>query len=144
LSIDGKEIALRALGQIQSPELLPGFLKFLFTEVATQDVHTGVGALAANAKTRAGLWKYTKDNFDAIKTRLAANMVVFDRYLKTALQKFNDYETEKDIAKFFEGKDNRGYDRTLGVVSDTIKGRAGYKERDSKILLEWLKVHGYA
>lgn len=47
-SIDGKEIALRALGQIQDTEtLLPDFLAFLFTDVATQDMHTGAAALVS-------------------------------------------------------------------------------------------------
>lgn len=71
-------------------------------------------------------------------------MVVLDRFLKLSLQKFTDLNSERDIAKFFEGKDNRGYDRTLGVVSDTIKGRAGYRARDKDVLLEWLKARGYA
>jgi len=71
-------------------------------------------------------------------------MVVLDRFLKLSLTKFNDREAEKEIQAFFEGKDNRGYDRTLGVVSDTIRGRAAYKERDASVILEWLKTHGYA
>ena len=120
------------------------FLKFLFTDVATQDVHTGAMALAANPKTRAGLWSYIKDNFDLLRERLGANMVVFDRFLRLSLTKFNDRETEKDISAFFEGKDNRGYDRTLGIAHDTILARAAYKERDRSVILEWLKTHGYA
>lgn len=69
---------------------------------------------------------------------------MLDRFLKLSLQKFNDRETEQEIKKFFAGRDNRGYDRTLGVVSDTILGRASYKERDAGVILEWLKIHGYA
>lgn len=40
-SVDGKEIALRAMGRIQDLALLPDYLDFLFHEVATQDKHTG-------------------------------------------------------------------------------------------------------
>lgn len=79
-----------------------------------------------------------------IRERLGGNMVILDRFLKLSLQKFSDLETEKDIARFFEGKNNRGYDRTLGVVSDTIKGRASYKARVKGELAEWLKARGYA
>lgn len=143
-SVDGKEIALRAMGRIRDISLLPSFLNFLFSDVASQDMHTGAMALAANSKTRHGLWEYIQKNFDPVKTRLSANMVVFDRFLKLSLQKFSDHKTEKEIAKFFEGRDNRGYDRTLGVVSDTIRSRANYRERDGEVVLEWLKVHGYA
>ncbi len=143
-SIDGKDIALRALGRIQDASLLPDYLSLLFKDVAIQDMHTGAMALSTNSKMRHGLWKYTQQNFDAIKQRVGRNMIVIDRFLKTSLNRFNDYETEKEIKKFFDGKDNRGYDRTLNVISDTIVGRAKYKERDAKVILEWLKAHGYA
>jgi aminopeptidase N len=143
-SVDGKEIALRAMGRIQNTDLLPDYLKFIFTDVATQDVHTGAMALAANPKTRALWWKYIQDNFESIYASLSNNLIILDRFVKVSLQKFNDREAEKEIKAFFEGRDNRGYDRTLGVVSDTILGRAAYKERDASAILEWLKTHGYA
>jgi aminopeptidase N len=143
-SIDGKEIILRALGRLQKPELLSQYLELLFKEVPSQDVHTGAFALSANPKTRAQLWSYIQENFDTLKTKLSANMVVFDRFLNLSLQRFNDKETEQEIAKFFDGMDNRGYDRTLGILHDTILGRAAYKERDGPIILEWLKTNGFA
>lgn len=40
-TVDGKEIALRALGRLQTPELLSDFLGFISTKVAIQDIHTG-------------------------------------------------------------------------------------------------------
>jgi aminopeptidase N len=143
-SVDGKEISLRALGRIQDLDLLQDYLNFLFTDVKTQDMHTGASALAINAKTRSGLWKYIQKNFDPIKEKLGKNMVVLDRFIKMSLNKFNDRETEREIAAFFEGKDNRGYDRTLNIVSDTILGRAACRDRDRKVIMEWLTAHGYA
>jgi hypothetical protein len=143
-SVDGKEIALRAMGRIQTPGLLSDYLAFMSKDVPIQDVHTAGMALGANAKTRAGLWKYIKDNFSELHQRLSVNMVVLDRFLRVSLNKFSDMETEKDIASFFADKDNRGYDRTLNILSDTISGRAAYKERDGKVILEWLKANGYA
>ncbi|KAL3427535.1 peptidase family M1 [Phlyctema vagabunda] len=143
-SIDGKETTLRALGRFQAPELLSDYLNFLFTEVAVQDVHTGAIVLAAGYRTRPGLWKYIKDNFNDIKAKIGGNSVVIDRFLKVSLNKFADLETERDIASFFEGKDNRGYDRTLSNVSESITTRAGYRARDDKVILEWLKVNGFA
>jgi aminopeptidase N len=140
-SLDGKEIALSALGQIQDITLLPDFLKFIFTSVATQDMHIAAAALAANSKTRAGLWDYIKKNWEMVREKLGGKMAVLDRFLKSSLEEFTDLETERDIARFFDGKDNRGYDRTLGVVSDIIKGRAAYRERERDILLEWLRAN---
>ncbi|RDL38483.1 Metalloproteases (Zincins), catalytic [Venustampulla echinocandica] len=143
-SIDGKEISLRAMGRLRNLELLPDYLDFIFTTVATQDKHTGAMALAANSETRDPLWKYIQENFDTIYASLSKNMVVLDRFLKVSLQKFNGKEVEQEISIFFEPKDNRGYDRTLNVIRDTILSRAAYKERDGKLILEWLKTHGYA
>lgn len=114
------------------------------TLVPVQDAHTGAAALAANSKTRMGFWNYIKENFEAINVRLGTNKMVIDRFLKVSLQKFTDLEIEQEIATFFKGRDNSGYERTLAIVSDTIKVRAGYRNRDGKIILEWLKVHGYA
>ena len=144
LSVDGKEIALRAMGRLQNLDLLPDYLDFLFKEVATQDKHTAGMALAANPKTRTPFWQYIQDNFQSIYDSLSKNMVVLDRFLKISLTKFDSREKEQEIASFFEGKDNRGYDRTLGVIKDTILTRAAYKERDGEIVLEWLKANGYA
>lgn len=143
-SVDGREMTLRALGRIQDIALLPEYLSLLFKDVPTQDMHTGAMALSGNPHTRPGLWKYIQENFDEIREKLGKNMVVLDRFLRLSLTKFHDRETAKDIAKFFEGKDNRGYDRTLNVVNDTILGRATYKERDAQVILEWLEAHGYA
>lgn len=143
-SVDGKEIALRAMGRLQTQELLSDYLTFMSTDVPPQDIHTAGMSLAVNAKARAGLWKYIKDNFAEINARLGGNVLVLDRFLRVSLNKFSDRETEKDIAGFFADKDNRGYDRTLNILSDTISGRAAYRERDGKVILEWLTTNGYA
>ncbi|KAH0558894.1 hypothetical protein GP486_004479, partial [Trichoglossum hirsutum] len=144
-SVDGKEICLSSMGRIQTLDLLADLLAFTFSDkVAVQDMHTPAIALAANSKTRIGLWQYVKQNWVEVSSQLSRNMVVLDRWLKQALSKFADREVEKDIAEFFKDKDNTGYDRSLKVISDTIKGNANYKDRDEKLILEWLKTHNYA
>ena len=143
-AVDGKEICLQSLGRAQTPELAKDFVQFLFSDqVAIQDKHSGAMSLATNPKARLFLWEFIKSNWDAVYGKLSGNMVVLDRFLKLSLTKFADHETERDIAKFFEGKDNQGYDRGLGVISDTIKGNANYKDRDGELIKEWLKAHGY-
>ena len=144
-SIDGKEGALYSLGRVQTTELARDYLDFLFNpvHVATQDVHSGGSALAANAKTRHVLWEWIKAHWPMIRERLGGNMVVLDRFLRLTLRKFADDAVRKDIEAFFADKDNSGYDRTLGVVSDTIKGNAQYRERDRELVKEWLGAKGY-
>lgn len=144
-SIDGKEICLQSLGRVQNPALAKDFLKFLFSDtVAVQDVHSGAASLAANPKARGVLWEYIKGNWDTVHQKLSGNSVVLDRFLRLSLSKFASHEVEEDISRFFSGKDNRGYDRSLGVISDTIRGNSNYKKRDEKLIMEWLSAHGYA
>ena len=144
-SVDGKEICLQSLGRVQTPDLVKEFLEFQFSDkVATQDVHSGSIALAANAKARDTLWGWIKENWEKVHGKLSGNMVVLDRYLKNCLQKFASHEKDQDIKDFFSEKDNTGYDRGLAQVSDTIQGNANYKERDEQLLLDWLRAYGYA
>lgn len=69
--------------------------------------------------------------------------MLIDRLLRFSLNKFADVETEREIGAFFVGRDNRGYDRGLEVIRDSIRMRAGYRGRDGDVLGEWLRVNGY-
>ncbi|PLN77093.1 putative aminopeptidase [Aspergillus taichungensis] len=144
-SIDGKEICLAALGRTKKPELVNDYLNFVFSDkVAVQDVHNGAVSLAANSKVRGLLWEYIKNNWSTVETRLSANNVVFERFVRMGLSKFADHSIADDIASFFQNKDTSAYDRALVIVSDSIRTNARYKERDEKLVLEWLAAHGYA
>jgi aminopeptidase N len=144
-STDGREIALLSMGRVQTAQLARDFLDFMFSpDVAVQDIHSAGTSLAQNAKTRGLLWEYIKEHWDSkVYPMLSGNMVVLERFLKCCLNKFASFEVERDIQKFFEGKDKRGYDRGLGVIVDTITAAAKYKERDSALVREWLSTHGY-
>jgi aminopeptidase N len=144
-SIDGKEIALLALGQANTPELAIKVLDFAFSPaVATQDKHSPAAALANNSKQRVVIWDYVQKHWDdKVFPQLSGNKVVLERWIKNALSKYSSFEKEKEIAAFFEGKDCKGFDRGLSVVRDTIVGAAKYKERDLEATREWLKANGY-
>ncbi|MCJ1477322.1 hypothetical protein MMC13_005993 [Lambiella insularis] len=144
-SVDAKEIGLQAMGHVQSSSLVNDFMDFqLSDQVAVQDAHTGAVSLAANANARDVLWIYIKSHWKEIHTKLSTNSVIIARFVKLVLTKYASYEMEKDIVKFFEGKDTKGYDRGLVEASDTIKGNANYRKRDEELVLEWLQAHGYS
>ena len=133
------------MGHVQTTDLVNAFMDFqLSDKVAVQDVHSGAIVLAANAKAKDTLWTYIKAHWTALEAKLSANPTIIARFVKSVLVKYSTFEMEKEISKFFEGKDTKGYDRGLIEVSDTIKGNAKYKERDEKLVLEWLAAHGYA
>ncbi|MCJ1399571.1 hypothetical protein MMC11_002773 [Xylographa trunciseda] len=144
-SVDGKEIGLQAMGNVQSTDLVSDFMEFqLSDKVAVQDFHSGAISLAANAKAKGPLWTYIKAHWKPLEAKLSGNSVVIARFVKGVLGKYSTAEMGEEITKFFEGKDTKGYDRGLVEVSDTIKGNATYKERDEKLVLDWLQAHGYA
>ena len=142
-SVDGKEITLQSMGQVQTADLAKDYMTFGFDKVAIQDLHSVGGSLANNSKVRDNVWFYVKENWPMIREKLGGNMVVLERFLRTSLQKYATFEMEKDIDAFFKDKNKGGIDRGLAVVSDTVKGNAKYRERDVEVVREWLKAHGY-
>ncbi|KAF2767501.1 hypothetical protein EJ03DRAFT_276034 [Teratosphaeria nubilosa] len=143
-SVDGKEIALQSLGQVQTHDLANDYLNFAFSgKVATQDLHSVGNSLAANSRTRPVVWEYVKANWAMVREKLGGNMVVLERFLRLVLSKFADSGVESDIKGFFEGKDNQGYDRGLAVALDTVLGNAKYRQRDVGVVREWLGANGY-
>ncbi|TKX19461.1 aminopeptidase-like protein 3 [Elsinoe australis] len=143
-SVDGKEITLAAMGRVPSAELARDYLDWSFSgPVATQDLHTPARALALNSAVRTEVWTFIKKNWSTIFDKLSGNMVVLERFLRMSLTKFASNDIEKDIENFFKDKDQKGFDRGLAVVSDTIKGLAGYRERDGGVIGEWLSARGY-
>ena len=144
-SVNAKEACLQALGRTKDPQLARNLLEFVTSgDVPIQDSHYGPGAVAANNSTRNEVWNFTKTQWKRLNDRLAVNHVCMDRWMKLGLNSYSDHAIERDISEFFKDKDTRAYDRSLIVVSDTIKGNANYKERDEKLVLEWLEAHGYA
>jgi len=144
-SIDGKEICLQSLGRVQTPELAQAFLSFIFSDkVAMQDKHSGTIALSNNSKVRGEVWRFVRDQWDShIYPTLSGNLVVLERFLRFGLNKFADDKVADEIQAFFKNKDNRGYDKGLDVIDDTIRSYAKYKVRDEAKVREWLKAHGY-
>jgi aminopeptidase N len=64
-SADGKEIALSAIGDVKSDELIKRTIDFILSgEIAAQDIHSPCNALAANTKTRDLWWETMKDNWE--------------------------------------------------------------------------------
>jgi hypothetical protein len=112
--------------------------------VPPQDAHSVAHSLANNNESRIVFWEYTKAKWERIHARLSVSNIVMDRWVKMGLTNYSDFEIGQDIQKFFADKDTKAYERSLVIVSDTIKGNAKYKQRDEQLVLEWLKAHGYA
>jgi aminopeptidase N len=143
-SVNDKEACLQALGRTKDPKLAQDLLEFATSEdVPTQDSHQGPSAVSANNSTRDEVWNFTKTQWKRLNDRLAVSNICMDRWMKMGLNSYSDNDIEKEISDFFKDKDTRAYDRSLVVISDTIKGNANYRRRDEKLVLEWLEAHAY-
>lgn len=143
---EAKEICLSAMGKTKDAALAQDFLSFVLSdEVSIQDCHNGPAAVGANSETRLEVWKFLQNEWDGKlqKVRKAAT-VVLDRWVKLGLNGFSDRKIDSEIQAFFKDKDVSGFDRSLAQASDNIQANAGYKEKDSAALLEWLKANNYA
>lgn len=144
-SVDGKEICLVALGKSKDKGAAKDLLELATSEtVPPQDAHAAVVSVAANNECRIAAWEFTRDQWERVTNRLGVSNIVLDRWIKMGLTGFSDLEVEKDIASFFKDKDTTPFARSLVIISDSITANASYKQRDEKILLEWLQANGYA
>lgn len=144
-SVDGKEIAIQALGRSKNYDNAVSLLEFVTSEaVPPQDAHSGIIAVAANTETRKAAWDFTKNNWPHVYKRLGGTSVVIDRWIKNGLVNYSDTDIRDDIAGFFKDKETGFFSRSLVIISDTITGNANYKKRDEAQLLEWLMAHSYA
>jgi aminopeptidase N len=142
---DVKESCLISMGQVQSTELVEDYFAFYVNSgiVPSQDIHYGASVLALNGKTRQKQWELIQADWANIHKKLFGNFILLDRFVRLSLQKFASEEALQGIEQFFKEKDNKGYDRSLAVVKDTVSGNARYIKRDAEGLREWLGVHGY-
>ncbi|KAK9460627.1 peptidase family M1-domain-containing protein [Lipomyces oligophaga] len=143
-SVDGKEIALSAIGRTKKPVLIERALSMLLSgEVAVQDLHTLANSLAANGKARWELWKYTKAHWESIYKLMSGNMVILERYVRVSINVFSSTEAVTDIEGFFADKDTHGYDRAVGQGLDIVKSYAAWVQRDGNEVEKWLADHSY-
>jgi len=144
-TVDGKESCLIAMGRVQSVELAKDYFAFLLSDaVKLQDIHTAGVSLANNAKVRSVFWESVKTHWTDLSKKLSASSVAYDRFFKTSLTKFADKAVADDIDAFFKDKDTKVMDKGLAQAKDTIRANAAYKERDEKLIQEWLQAQGYA
>lgn len=141
---DRRDAALLAMGKVRNRELARNFLDFNISDaVANQDRNSGIMSLAGNSTVRDEVWAWFKSDWATIEKRVGGNSTVLARFVKRALENFADHKIERDIAHFFADKDTGAFDMMLKQIADSIKRNANYRERETQLILEWLKAKGY-
>lgn len=132
-----KEIILRSLCSIQSPNILSDVFDFMLADVPAQDIFILTSGLAANTRLRKHFWKLIESNFDRFETALKGNMVLIERCLRVILESFTDDAMIGEIERFFVNRGKGCFDRMLDNVKDVILVRSGYRKRDLESVREW-------
>ncbi|KAH8885332.1 hypothetical protein GQ53DRAFT_365934 [Thozetella sp. PMI_491] len=151
--VDVKETVMLLLGYVPDATVISSLLLPFFISshppapaedcVAMSDMGFVAASMAANLVARPLLWAYLRDNWDKLLAKLGGNVILVERVIAGALNKFTDLETLAEIDTFFGTVDTKGFDRTLNKAKDIIRTRAAYRARDAQALAEWLEQNGY-
>lgn len=138
-SLDSREVALTALGNVANGDLADTLMSYLIDEavIPTMDAHFLAAGLSKNTKVRRLFWAFFKNNYSHIHRLMSANMVVLDRFVKTTLCNYLTFAMAREVQDFFLDKDVHGFERALHQVIDQIKIRAAWNERDHHVVQAW-------
>lgn len=144
-SLNSREVALSALGQINNDELSDKIISYLIdiNTIPIMDSHFLAVPLSTNISTRDKYWNFFCDNYDEFYKHMSTNMVVLDRLIKLSLKNYQSLEKFDQITEFFKDKNIHGFERSLKQALDTVKINAVWYERDSGEVKQWLKTNGY-
>ena len=137
--------SLAALGRTKDPNLTHKYLDMVLSDdVKLQNLPSVVSAVGSNNDTRHVLWEYTQKEWDRIFARFGQNKITLEKWFKFGFTQFSDPKMSKQMEEYFSDKDIRGIDRVVFVACDLTDANAKYRQRDAKLVLEWLEAHGYA
>lgn len=144
-ALDSREVALSALGNISSRELVRKIIASLVDVniVPVMDAHFLAGNLSKNTAVRDILWEFMKENYDTIYKLMSTNMVVLDRFIRFTLGNYQLEAMADDVEEFFKDRDVKGFERSLAQVLDYIRINAAWYKRDNALVKEWLTKHNF-
>ena len=143
--LGSKITSLAALGRTKDPNLAHKYLDMVLSDdVKPQNMPAAVSAVGANNDTRYVLWEFTQKEWDKIFARFGQNKITLEKWLKFGFAQFSESKMSKQMEEFFSKQDIRGIDRAVFVACDLTDANAQYRQRDEKLVLEWLEAHGYA
>ncbi|CCK70993.1 metallo-aminopeptidase KNAG_0F03310 [Huiozyma naganishii CBS 8797] len=143
-SADEKLAALRTLGRFKESDLLERTLGYLFDgTVLSQDIYIPMQGMRGSKEGVEALWKWTQKNWDELVKRLPPGLSMLGSVVIISTSGFTSLEAKKQIEEFFKDKSTKGFDQSLAQSLDTITSKAQWVGRDSDVVLNYLKEHGY-
>ncbi|GMM32322.1 hypothetical protein DAMA08_050670 [Martiniozyma asiatica (nom. inval.)] len=141
-SIDGREVALSALGSVHDVSYLPQIFDLFFDgSIPEMDFQFLTKALSSNAQAKKKFWAYFKNDWS--KFRGEVSMWTLDRVIKGFLPCMVSESLFADIKTFFDNIDKKGFEKGVNQGIDAISNAVSWAERSNDDVLQWLADSGY-
>ncbi|KIW94428.1 uncharacterized protein Z519_04404 [Cladophialophora bantiana CBS 173.52] len=141
---DEKNTCLRTLGRAKSPQLIKKTLDFALSgQVKMQDIYMPIGGLGTTSEGIERRWEWMCANWDELVEKLPPSMTMLSSVVSICVAGFTSDAQLKKVEDFFEGKDKKGFDRSLQQSMDSIQAKANWLKRDGEDVWGWLKSNGY-
>ena len=141
---DEKNTCLRSLGRAKSSKLIQKTLDLALSgEVKMQDVYMPIGGLGTTPEGIEKRWDWMCSNWEELVEKLPPSMTMLSSVVSICAAGFTSDEQLAKVDKFFEGKEKKGFDRSLQQSMDSIRAKANWLRRDEEDVLGWLKSNGY-
>jgi aminopeptidase 2 len=142
---DERNTCLRTLGRAKHPELIKRTLGLLFSaDVKDQDVYLPIIGLRAHVEGIEALYEYMEANWATLYEKLPPGLSMLGHVVNIMTSGFTSQEQLDRVEKFFEPKNNNGYDQSLAQSTDAIRSKISWISRDREDVAGWIKANGYA
>ncbi|RMZ82863.1 hypothetical protein DV737_g1899, partial [Chaetothyriales sp. CBS 132003] len=141
---DERNTCLRSLGRTKDPALMAETLALALNgEVKSQDIYMPLGGLSSTSFGIEQRFEWMKANWAELVKALPPSMMMLSSVVSICVSGFTKPDQLASVDAFFTGKDKKGFDRSLDQSLDSIRAKAGWLERDSKDVADWLAQNGY-
>ncbi|KAG8777819.1 Aminopeptidase 2 mitochondrial [Serendipita sp. 397] len=130
--------AIYAMTATRDEALIEENLKFMMTEVKTQDVMYFFIGLNSNRSSRRQLFAFFKENFDTIYKRFEGTFGL-GNLIKVSLRDFSTQGDLDDAIAFFKDKDTVKYSMPLEQSLDGIRANMKWLNQSNSDVIDWLE-----
>lgn len=128
-----------SLTGFEQSDLIDRALAMITTDkVRLQDAPYWIAYSFMNRHARKTTWKWMNDNWDWMKQNLGTDLS-FSRMPLYAGRVHSDIDFLPEFKKFFESRTSIAFERPVNQAIETIEWQAAWKQRDLKLITEYLK-----
>lgn len=133
------------MGRAKDPELIKKSLGLLFgPDVKDQDIYLPVIGLRSHPEGIEALYSWMEDNWDTLYEKLPPGLSMLGSMVNIMTSGFTSQAQLDRVNKFFENKNNNGYDQSLAQSRDAIRSKISWLDRDRDDVAAWVKASGYS